>query len=202
MLTPQNTFLRVDMQRFGLKFATVAVLLFGAAGGCAPLKTPGMKSLDLMSPSTSILSPFAKHSPKYRYADGSPAQMNYPADGSMTMETYQKIREAKAQNAVVLQVANDSEPIRVLPLPPGEKTAFVSELLGQTGLLNKLDRIEATVYRPTPNSIEGAKMDIVFVDEDTIDPTTDYSLRPGDRIQVTEVSVTPWESLTNAVLRR
>lgn len=120
----------------------------------------------------------------------------------MTMETYQKIRQAKAQNAVVLQVANDSEPIRVLPLPPGEKSAFVSELLTQTGLLSKLDSIEATVYRPTPDSIEGAKMVVHFTDEDTIDPTTDYCLRPGDRIQVTQVSTTPWESLANTIMRR
>ncbi|WP_143543690.1 hypothetical protein [Rhodopirellula sp. MGV] len=195
------------LARRGVAWTLMIGLLVSVSSGCNALTAAGSKSmgagaLDIMSPSPSILSPFARRGSKYRMSDGSDVQLGYAADGSMTMETYQKIRQAKAQNAVVLQVTNDSEPVRVLPLPSGQNSAFVSELLTQTGLLKKMKTIEATVYRPTPDSIEGAKMVVHFTDEDTVDPTTDYCLRPGDRIQVAEASITPLQSLTNAVMRR
>ena len=133
-------------------------------------------------------------------ADGS--EPAFGIDGSMTMEAYQKIREAKANHSVVLQVAGDDEPVRVLPLPPENKTAFISELLTQTGLLKRFGAVEVVVHRPSPESISGVRMKVIFEDDGSVDPTTDYGLRPGDRIQVTKVSTGPWQSMVDLVLRR
>lgn len=138
--------------------------------------------------------------PRYQMIDGTAPSLS--VDGSMTMEAYQKIREAKANRSVVLQVDGDEEPVRVLPLPPGQQTAFVSELLTQTGLLKRFGGVDVVLYRPTPDSISGARMQVRFDPDGTIDPTTDYGLRPGDRIQVTQLRTTPLEAMKNLVLRR
>lgn len=124
------------------------------------------------------------------------------ADGSLTMESYQKIREAKAQNSVVLQVAGDDQPVRVLPLPPGEQSVFISQLLTQTGVLGKFGGVQATLYRPSPDSIAGIRMDVKFADDGTVDPASDYGLRPGDRIQVRRKRTTPLQSLVDMALQR
>jgi hypothetical protein len=171
--------------------------------GCSSLTMGHTKKLDLMSPSSSLLFPGMKPKPRspYQLADGS--ELPVAGDGSMTMEAYQKIREAKAQNAVVLQVAGDEQPVRLLPLPPpGQKSVFVSELLNQTGVLEALSPIEATVYRPSPESISGIKMNIRFGEDGTVDPASDYGLRPGDRVHVRQIKTTAWESLVEMVLRR
>ncbi|MCA9136710.1 MAG: hypothetical protein KDB00_08125 [Planctomycetales bacterium] len=156
-----------------------------------------------MSPSPSLLfTGTSKHSSPYEMADGTVPADAMSADGSMTMEAYQKIREAKAQNAVVLQVAGDSQPVRLLPLPAGEKSVFVSELLSQTGVLKKLGKVEATLYRPAPESITGVRMDIKFDDSGKIDPASDYGLRPGDRVQVRKQSTSAIQSFVKMAMRR
>lgn len=191
--------------RLGLGHLSVCVLMLLAAGltGCSSIKLPSAKGLDLMEPSSSILFPGSGGpSSPYQMRDGSVPADALSADGALTAESYQKIREAKAQNSVVLQVAGDEQPIRVLPLPPGQKSVFVSELLTQTGVLKKFGSVEATLYRPAPDWISSARMDIKFADDGTIDPATDYGLRPGDRVQIRQRETTALESLVNLALRR
>ncbi|MEO1614862.1 MAG: hypothetical protein AAFV88_03375 [Planctomycetota bacterium] len=187
------------MSHLPRNFAWIAVsaVLLGSCG-CSQL--PSAKSLDLMSPSASFLFPGQAKNSTYRTVDGTaPA---FGSDGSMTMEAYQRIKEAKTQNAVVMQVAGDSEPIRVLPLPPADKTAFVSELIEQTGVKSSLGGIEATVYRPSPHSINGVRMDVKFNERGEINPATDFALRPGDRVQITQKKIGGMQSLVDMVMRR
>ncbi len=107
--------------------------------------------------------------------------------GSATADLYQKIRQAKLENAVVLEVLGDDQPIRVLPLPPGGRSVFVSALLKQTGVLEKLGSIDATLFRASTDSIAGIRMEVGMNDDgDQIRPECDYALQPGDRLQVKE----------------
>lgn len=170
--------------------------------GCGNL--PSMSNLDLLSPS------FLKHKPRAQMvlANGTPTPLTANGTESLTMESYQRVRQAKAENAVVLQVQDDSSPIRVLPLPTDElspgtpKSVFVSELLTQTGLTRKFGAMQATLYRPAPDSIQGIRMVVSFRDDGTIDPSTDYALQAGDRVHVTKRQITGLTSLTDMVLRR
>lgn len=107
---------------------------------------------------------------------------------SLSESVYYKVRQAKAENGVVLQIVGDDDPIRILPMPPensgsGAPAVFVSTLLRQTGVHKKLGHIEATLYRASPETINGVRMDVHFKDN-VIRPETDYSLQPGDRLVV------------------
>lgn len=183
--------------RLAISAALLVVVTFSS--GCT--KLPSTRKLDLMSPSSSILFPGQRNpASRYRMADGSEPAL--AADGSMSMEAYQKIREAKANHSVVLQVDGDDQPVRVLPLPPENKSAFVSELLSQTGLLKRFGAVDVVLYRPSPESISGVRMQVQFRDDGTIDPTTDYGLRAGDRIRVTKVDTSPFQMMMDLVLQR
>lgn len=145
-------------------------------------------------PSASFLSGPQTH---YERADGDALQP------SQSAETYQKIRQAKAQNAIVLQVVGDSEPIRVLPLPPGGESVFVSELFEQTGLGSRLGRsMKATLYRPSTKSLSGIRMQIDVESGGKVTPSTDYSLRPGDRIEIAKDDRSGLQSLVDLALKR
>lgn len=171
--------------------------------GCTSLRVPSAQGLDLMSPSSIQLPGFRKNKgTTYSMADGSVPAQSFSPSGSLTEEAYQKIREAQTQNAVVLQVAGDPEPVRLLPLPEGNRSVFVSELLTQTGVTRKFGAIEATLFRPSPESITGVRMDIRFADGGKIDPATDYGLQPGDRVQVRRKTTSTWKSVVNLVLQR
>lgn len=104
-----------------------------------------------------------------------------------TEEVFRRIREAQAQNAVLVQVIGDSPPLRVLPLPPGQQPAFVSSLLKQTGVQEKWGRIQVRVFRVAPGVPAGVPMEVKF-DPKTgqVRPECDYALRPGDRVQIAE----------------
>lgn len=99
-------------------------------------------------------------------------------------EVFRKLREAQNQNSVLLQVVGDSTPLRVLPLPPENRTVFVSELLEQTGIREKFGTIEATVYRADRKIPGGVPMEVRFNNDGTVQPQYDYHLQPGDRIRV------------------
>lgn len=99
-------------------------------------------------------------------------------------EVFRRLREAKTQNSVVVQVAGDPEPFRVLPLPPEGDSVFVSDLLSQTGIQRKLGRVAATVYRVTPASPLGLPMEVRFDSRGEVRPDSDYALRAGDRLKV------------------
>jgi len=105
--------------------------------------------------------------------------------GSESVDAFQRMRDAKANQSIVLQVAGDSEPIRVLPLPPDGRAIFVSDLLKQTGVQESMGRMIVTVYRSSPVDYQGAKMLVRFEpDGKSIRPETDYALQSGDRIKV------------------
>lgn len=109
------------------------------------------------------------------------------SDTQATEDLYRRLREAQSQNAVLVQVIGDSTPLRVLPLPPDNRSIFVSQLLQQTGILDKFGAIEVKVYRATPNMPGGVPMEVRFNPKTgDIRPECDYALRPGDRIRVAE----------------
>ena len=159
--------------RFSLAVATGAILV-SVSGGCSLFPKSGKDAL----------------------ADGSVA-----LQGSESADTFQRIRQAKAQNAIVLQVTGDSEPIRVLPLPPDGRAVFVSDLLRQTGIQEKLGRMHVTVYRSSPVDFMGAKMDVRF-DEDgeVVRPETDYALQAGDRIRIAKDTTSRLNKLIDQIL--
>lgn len=116
-----------------------------------------------------------------------PTGMPLAAQGSGSEEVFLRVREAKAQNSVVVQVIGDSVPVRVLPLPPGERSVFVSDLLKQTGLQDKMGAIKVTVYRHSTHSPMGIPMDVRFTAPGgDVRPESDYALRAGDRLRIAE----------------
>lgn len=118
-------------------------------------------------------------------ARGAVADEATPLRGNASVEVYQRIREAKSQNSIVLQVAGDSTPIRVLPLPPDGRAVFVSDLLQQTGVLDKLGHVRATLYRNTPQAPSGIPMEVRFDEASgAVRPEADYALQAGDRLKV------------------
>lgn len=116
--------------------------------------------------------------------------------GTESRQVYEKLRQAKRENAIVLEVVGDDEPIRVLPLPPEQTSVFVSQLLQQTGVQDKLGSVEATLFRATSDTVSGIPME-VRMDElgESVRPESDYALRPGDRLRVSEKEFNPIESL-------
>jgi hypothetical protein len=154
------------------------------------LAAQGCTSIDLPK------SPFAKNTREYQGVDSS-------FDGgqsSVSEKVYLAVRQAKAENGVVLQVIGDADPARVLPLPPGKHSVYVSELLVQTGVAKKLGSISATLFRHSTDSIGGIPMEVKMEkDAATVRPESDYALQAGDRLMVTEANHPAMQVLVNAV---
>jgi hypothetical protein len=113
---------------------------------------------------------------------------------------YRKVQQASSQNAIVLQVLGDDAPVRVLPLPPDGKSVFVSDLLVQTGVLAKLESIEATLFRNSAEALGGVRMEVKMSPEgDEVRPESDYALQPGDRLRVNKRQFNSLEQLLKAV---
>jgi hypothetical protein len=142
---------------------------------------------------------FTKHSREYQGVDSS-------YDGSQTFaseEVYQAVRQAKAENGVVLQVIGDGIPARVLPLPPGTHSVYVSELLTQTGVLEKLENVDATLFRSSTDSIGGIPMEVrMSKDGKSVRPESDYSLQAGDRLMVSKGANPAVQALFNVMFGR
>lgn len=115
-------------------------------------------------------------------------------------ETFQKIKQAKRENAVILQVQGDPEPIRILPLPQEGQSVFVSDLLTQTGVFRKFGRVHVELFRDSTNLMDGVRMKVDVQDGDSVTPGTDYALRPGDRLLVRSVSTTALGEAFNELL--
>lgn len=108
-------------------------------------------------------------------------------EASHDVATYQQIAAARRGNNVVLQVEGDEQTFRVLPLPNTGHPVFLSDLLDQTGLTNTFGRMAVDVYRNSADTVDGIKMGVDFhPDTGEMMPTSDYALRPGDRIAVAQ----------------
>ncbi len=162
-----------------------AVLFLGLAmTGCSSWRLPS-------------LVPFGSGEPKSLYVGNDGAPLRPSVDSMM----YQKVREAKAQNAIVLQIADADEPVRVLPLPGEGKSVFVSDLLNQTGVLQKIGRVDATLYRDAAGMPGGLRMPVkMSPGADQVRPESDYSLRPGDRLVVQKAQNPPLNGLLKSLL--
>ena len=118
-------------------------------------------------------------------------------------KAYQAVQQAKAQNGIVLQIVGNDEPFRILPLPPDGESVFVSTLLKQTGVINRLSRMRVRLYRVSPHAIDGLKLDVTMnSDKSGVRPETDYALQPGDRIQVAKAEYDTIQSIIDMTLDR
>ncbi len=122
-------------------------------------------------------------------------------DGSVSEKNYYAVRQALKQNGIVLNVVGDSDPIRVLPLPPEGQTVLVSDLLRQSGVLKSIGNVDVVVYRHLPPSPTGLRLPVKMnSSHDEVRPETDYALRPGDRIQVARHTSDMLQSLVSKTL--
>ena len=146
---------------------------FVSSTGCSMLKLPATM-------------PFGSGSEtEYVGRDGAPLR---PSDSVLL---YQKVREAKSQNCIVVQIPGAEPPIRTLPLPPGGRSVFVSDLLKQTGIIDEFSRLEVTLYRDSAQAIGGVRMAVkMSPDFDEVRPESDYALQAGDRLEVREAKAT------------
>jgi hypothetical protein len=119
----------------------------------------------------------------------------------MNEKVYYAVKRAKLENAVVLQVIDDENPARILPLPEGDRTVYVSELLSQTGVMKKLGHVEATLYRTSSDSINGIPMEIKMGrSRDNVQPASDYALQAGDRVMVSKATNPALEMLFDGLI--
>jgi hypothetical protein len=121
-----------------------------------------------------------------------------PFQLTASSDPYQAAMEAKKSNAVVLQVFESKTPNRVIPLPPDGSPVYVSSLLKQSGLYEEFPRMKAKLHRDTPNAISGVKMGVMFLPKSNqVAPEYDYVLKPGDRLEVAELEISPLEALSD-----
>lgn len=161
-----------------LAFAAVA------ATGCTAWDIHEMPAMPFIS----------KPSATYR-----PVGMTMNLQATDPAEIYHAVAQARAENGVVLQVVDDDEePVRVLPLPPGQRAVYVSELLEQTGVLAQLKTVEATLFRHSTDSIGGIPM-VVKMNEGgrKVKPECDYALQAGDRLKVKKFNLAAHSVLTS-----
>lgn len=124
-------------------------------------------------------------------------------DHSVQEKAYYAVRQAKAENGVVLEVAGDSNPARMMPLPGAGQTVYVSDLLEETGIIAKLETVGATLYRYTPGTVNGMPMQVRMSDDcRTVRPESDYALQAGDRLRVWKAPNPAMGKLYNAFLGR
>ncbi|WP_146599475.1 hypothetical protein [Novipirellula aureliae] len=122
-------------------------------------------------------------------------------DETMTETVYQRVREAAANNAIVLQVDGNREESRVLPLPADGRSVFVSSLLTQSGVVEEIGGVKVVLYRSSPQTIGGVKLDVKMSEGGkTVLPESDYALHPGDRIFVAKKPIVLMDGLLTSAL--
>jgi hypothetical protein len=162
-------------------FALTTVL----ASGCTALDLP-------------VLTYAKPSSPEYRSIEPS-----FQLEPFNSEQAYYSVRQARSQNSIVLEVAGDSTPVRVFPLPPGQKSVFVSDLLNQTGIQKKFGSLKATLFRYSPDSIGGLRMEVKMApDGRSVRPVSDYALHAGDRLRVDKATSPALTGLVNMMLGR
>ena len=158
------------------------------ASGCSSLKIPEL-----------TVPPLPFSAPSSQPYMG--AESGFDPKGDFSEQVYNGVREAKARNAVVLHIVGDSTPVRVLPLPESGQSVTVSTLLTQTLVTKKLGSIQATLYRPSPESITGMPLAVKMAsDGKTVRPETDYALRAGDRLRVQKAASPAVQGLFQSLL--
>ena len=157
--------------------------------GCSSLQLPGFSVSQLPGLS-------GKKEPNFVGVDR--GQM---LDSTMNEKAFNSVRQAASQNAIVLHVLGDSDPIRVLPLPETGEPVTVTDLLRQSGATHKLGPVMVSVYRQSPGYPNGLKMQVrMGEDGKTVRPETDYTLRAGDRIQLAKGRAPKPASLVSSML--
>jgi hypothetical protein len=160
-------------------------VILATATGCTSLQVPELPGMPFVN----------QESDEYRLIDTS-----LPMQRSDPEQIYHSVRQARAENGIVLQVVQDKTPVRVLPLPPGQQSVYVSDLLQQSGVQQKLKTIQATLYRHSTDSIGGIPMEVKMSrDGRTIKPESDYALQAGDRLKVQKYNPT-MELLFSSIL--
>ncbi|MEO9590456.1 hypothetical protein [Rhodopirellula bahusiensis] len=180
------------------------------ASGCAPLQLSALKMPSMKPPKLSELSGMAPGGTSSESRFDTVGSGTALSSGSFTEEVYHKVREAKANSSIVLQIVGDQSPVRVLPLPPASganpqgQSVFVSTLPKQTGVDKRFGRLEAVLYRHSTDSVEGLRMEVQFADHGAGDvrPESDYALRAGDRLVVRESEFGGLSSLVEMALQR
>jgi hypothetical protein len=125
----------------------------------------------------------------------------FALQSSDSADVFKRVREAKSQNSVVVQVVGDNNPVRVLPLPPDDRSVFVSDLLKQTGLRDKIGPMRVTLYRANSHSPMGIPMEVKFTTRGgDVRPDADYALQAGDRIRITKDDRTAWGEMIDQFL--
>lgn len=130
--------------------------------------------------------------PKTAFSNPTPDPYGANANGfegnpQIAEKLYHATRTAHSQNSLVLQVVGDSDPARILPLPPPGQAVYVSQLLEQTGVLQRFGGVQATLYRYSPSVVGGIRMAVKMnKDASAVRSESDYALQPGDRLKVEE----------------
>ena len=169
-------------------FASIGLaILMATATGCTALQLPDLPALPFSSPASNGYQGI-----------GTDLQLQ-PSDSE---QLYHSVRQARSQNAIVLQIEGAKTPARVLPLPPeGQKAVYVSNLLDQTGALKKLGSIDVTLFRHSTGSLGGIPMAVkMSSDGRSVRPESDYALQAGDRLKVQKAASPAFQGLLNAIL--
>lgn len=111
---------------------------------------------------------------------------------------YQAVADAQRNNAIVLEIVGAKKPTRTIPLPSDGRPVYVSDLLRQSGLSGEFIRMDATLFRNSPTTVNGIRMGIRFrTGTNQVAPEHDYALQAGDRVRVAELELNPFESFAN-----
>ena len=163
--------------------------------GCTSLRLPSLAVLT-QNPMERML---ADKTPASSYEDASGVPTTYSSEAE---RVYYRTRQAMNQGGMVLHIAGDENPVRVLPLPGDGRSVYVSQLLKQTGVVEKLGKVNVTLFRYSPQSINGLPMECRMNSGKSIKPESDYALQPGDRVRITKDTSGGLDDLVGMVLRR
>ena len=170
-------------RRFTARRFTTPCLILGSILGCFA-----------MTGCTLLQRPGKSDSP---YIGSDPSAL---MDASENEQTYNAVRQAQARNAIVLHVVGDSDPLRVLPLPNEGQSVLVSDLLRQSGVSEKLGGVSVMLYRKANGAPGSIRMSVAMdAKGEGVQPASDYSLQPGDRIQVTRRSSDALQSVVSSL---
>lgn len=171
----------------------LTLLMFSA--GCTSFQAPSLSQL--------TQNPLSPPTDQTHYV-GPEGASALPSSPQSEMEmVYHGTRQARANQGIVLHIQGGDPAVRVLPLPADGRSVYVSQLLTQSGILEKLGNVEATLFRHSEQSISGLPMECKMTrDGKQIKPESDYSLRPGDRLRVRKSTKMGMDSLVDLVLMR